>query len=165
MKQLSMYDDALLEHDVQGVQTPAPCRITTLPEACSEASAPNSSELGARANVTEIILAKGKAENIQMLLPMLTHLNQEKRWLAWIDPPMELLQQWRNTLAGEYAEDLMILRSSKTTTAAELSRRALAAGTCHAVITWTEQLSNPELESLEEASALGNSHGIVLRLR
>ena len=41
-------------------------------------------------NVTEIILPEEQVENFQLLLPMLTQLNQEKRWLAWIDPPQSL---------------------------------------------------------------------------
>ncbi len=162
MKQLSMYDDAMITHGTHALQVPSPC---PLPEVQIDQSKGAPLSDNAPANVTEIILAKGKAENIQILLPMLTHFNQEQRWLAWIDPPMELLQQWRTTVAGKHAEDLMILRSSPSTSAAELSRRALAAGTCHAVITWTEQLSAEEFEELEQASAMGNSHGIILRYR
>lgn len=158
MKQLSMYDDAMMQNELQPV---APCPLTAVGNNAPLDAVPATPP----ANVTEIILAKGKAENIQILLPMLTHFNQERRWLAWIDPPMELLQQWRSTVAGKHAEDLMILRSSPSTSAAELSRRALAAGTCHAVITWTDQLSTQEFEALEIASAQGNSHGIVLRYR
>ncbi|MDX1451107.1 MAG: SulA-like leucine-rich domain-containing protein [Oleiphilaceae bacterium] len=162
MKQLSMYDDALLEHGLNEVQTT--CQLTALPAPDAERDDNHKADK-ALANVTEIILAKEYANNIQMLLPMLTHLNQDRRWLAWIDPPIEVLKQWKATVAGKHAEDLLILRSSKNTEAAELMRRALAAGTCHAVITWTEHLSANEFNALEQASSEGNSHGIVLRYR
>ncbi len=116
-------------------------------------------------NVTEIIIAKQKADNIQMLLPMLNNLSQEKRWLAWIDPPIQLLRQWQESHSELATEEIMILRSSDTNSAFQLSKKALEAGTCHAVIAWTNPLSSEEFSALEEASAKGNSHGIILRSR
>lgn len=118
----------------------------------------------AEANVTEIIIAKSKADRVQMLLPMLTRLNQEKRWLAWIDPPIELLKRWKQE-RQDGLEEIMILRSSEKADATNLCEKALAAGTCHAVILWTEGLTNEAFEKLEDASIVGDSHGIVLRSR
>ena len=66
------------------------------------------------ANVTEIILTKDKADCIQLLLPMLTHLNQDQRWLAWVDPPIQLLKQWGQEHDTSATEDIMILRSIDT---------------------------------------------------
>lgn len=118
----------------------------------------------AEANVTEIIIAKSKADRVQMLLPMLTRLNQEKRWLAWIDPPIELLKRWKQE-RQDGLEEIMILRSSEKADATNLCEKALAAGTCHAVILWTEGLTNEAFEKLEDASIVGDSHGIVFRSR
>lgn len=117
------------------------------------------------ANVTEIIVAKDKVDSIQMLLPMLTNLNQEKRWLAWIDPPIQLLKKWQQAHKDLVTDGIMILRSSNTNSAYELSKKALGAGTCHAVIAWTKTLNQDEFSQLEIASSLGNSHGIILRSR
>lgn len=117
-----------------------------------------------KANVTEIIIAKDKADSVQLLLPMLTKLNQEKRWLAWIDPPMELLKKWQQQ-SGNNGNDIMVLRSSSQHSAINLCEKALAAGTCHAVILWTDLLSNDAFSKIESASAKGDSHGIVLRAR
>lgn len=118
----------------------------------------------AQANVTEIIIAREKADSVQMILPMLNHLNQEERWLAWIDPPMELLKKWKDQTPLQTSE-IMIIRSDEKSDALSLTKKALKAGTCHAVIVWTEQLSNRDFEELELASAQGNSHGIALRYR
>lgn len=115
-------------------------------------------------NVTEIILPEGQVENFQLLLPMLTQLNQEKRWLAWIDPPQSLVSKWQ-TMRGIVAGELLVLRSTADYPARELAERALSAGTCHAVVMWTRKLGREALESLEQASARGNSHGVVLRQR
>jgi len=116
------------------------------------------------ANVTEIIIARSQTDSVQMLLPMLTRLNQERRWLAWIDPPIELLKKWKQERNTEL-DEIMVLRSNDDTSSFELCEKALAAGTCHAVILWTHGLSNENFEHLERASIEGDSHGIVLRSR
>jgi cell division inhibitor SulA len=115
-------------------------------------------------NVTEIILPQGQVENFQLLLPMLTQLNQEKRWLAWIDPPQELVSKWQK-MHGIIAGELLVLRSSAEHPARQLAERALRVGTCHAVVLWTEKLNKACFEALQAASAAGNSHGVVLRQR
>lgn len=116
-------------------------------------------------NVTEIVLTRDKVDSIQLILPMLINLHQEKRWLAWIDPPIQLLREWQKAHNEKALNQIMILRSSDSFSVFELSKRALEAGTCHAVIAWTNTLSQDEFTSLEDASAYGNSHGIILRSR
>lgn len=115
-------------------------------------------------NVTEIIMPEGQVENFQLLLPMLTQLNQEKRWLAWIDPPQSLVSKWQK-MRGIVAGELLVLRSTPEHPAGELAEKALSAGTCHAVVMWTRKLGRQSLAVLEQASAKGNSHGVVLRQR
>ncbi|MEX0605965.1 MAG: SulA-like leucine-rich domain-containing protein [Marinobacter sp.] len=117
-----------------------------------------------KGNVTEIILPAGQVENFQLLLPMLTQLNQERRWLAWIDPPQTLVSKWQ-TMHGIITGEILVLRSSDDYPALELAERALGAGTCHAVVMWTSKLGRGSLESLQAASAKGRSHGVVLRQR
>lgn len=125
---------------------------------------PESTEAQVAGNVTEIILPEGQVENFQLLLPMLTQLNQEKRWLAWIDPPQALVSKWQK-MHGIVAGELLVLRSTPDYPAQELAERALSAGTCHAVVMWTRKLGRAAFESLQKASAEGNSHGVVLRQR
>ncbi|OEY67057.1 cell division inhibitor SulA [Marinobacter sp. X15-166B] len=115
-------------------------------------------------NVTEIIVPEGQVENFQLLLPMLTQLNREHRWLAWIDPPQRLVARWQ-TMHGIVANQLLVLRSTAGYSAQQLAERALRAGTCHAVVMWTGKLSRSALVTLQQASASGNSHGVVLRQR
>ena len=101
MKQLSIYEDLERYNDYSysNDSTSAEASSISTPTAKQEVLATPSTD-GVEANVTEIIIAKDKADNVQMLLPMLTHLNQDKRWLAWIDPPMQLLKQWREKTNG-----------------------------------------------------------------
>src|SRR6056297_3638259 len=125
---------------------------------------PESTEPQVTGNVTEIIMPEGQVENFQLLLPMLTQLNQEKRWLAWIDPPQSLVGKWQK-MRGIVAGELLVLRSTPEHPAGDLAERALSAGTCHAVVMWTQKLGRKSLSALEQASAKGNSHGVVLRQR
>jgi cell division inhibitor SulA len=125
---------------------------------------PETTEAKVSGNVTEIILPEGQVENFQLLLPMLTQLNQEKRWLAWIDPPQALVSKWQK-MHGIVAGELLVLRSTPDYPAQELAERALSVGTCHAVVMWTRKLGRAAFESLQKASAEGNSHGVVLRQR
>lgn len=116
-------------------------------------------------NVTEIILPEAQIENMQLLLPMLTQLNQERRWLAWIDPPQALMQKWQQ-MHGIIASEILVLRSTNQHDALSLAERALAAGTCHAVVMWTiGTLGAAAFDRLQSASGKGNSHGVVLRQR
>ena len=124
---------------------------------------PNSSP-AKEANVTEIIIAKAKSDSVQMLLPMLTRLNQEQRWLALIDPPTELLQRWKDERQAGL-DEIMVLRSNEQSAANDLCEKALATGTCHAAILWSQGISSETFERLEKASIEGDSHGIVLRSR
>ena len=115
-------------------------------------------------NVTEIILPQSQVENFQLLLPMLTQLNQEQRWLAWIDPPAALVQKWQQH-HGIVPGQLLVLRSSEQHDALDMAERALAAGTCQAVVLWSGKLTKTAHNRLEKASAKGHSHGVVLRKR
>lgn len=142
----------------QGIRNTAETGVSTPSPAAGSPTGP------ATGNVTEIILPEGQVENFQLLLPMLTQLNQEKRWLAWIDPPQSLVGKWQK-MRGIVAGELLVLRSTPEHPAGDLAERALSAGTCHAVVMWTQKLGRRSLAALEQASAKGNSHGVVLRQR
>lgn len=179
MKQLSIYDNDFIDnfedcsqmHDSKKSQSSAqkvkntknntPSKITNV---YSE-QAKNAQVSEFPANVTEIVLTKDKIDSIQLVLPMLINLHQEERWLAWIDPPIQLLKEWQKTHNNAALNDIMILRSNDNLSVFELSKRALTAGTCHAVIAWTNSLNQDEFSKLEEASSKGNSHGIILKSR
>ncbi|MFD2230702.1 cell division inhibitor SulA [Alkalimarinus sediminis] len=153
MRQMSFYDEPVVTSNSQ-----------TLYAVDDHTTAPVAKNQVKTGNVTEIIVSPEQAENMQMLLPMMTQLNQDNRWLAWIDPPQSLLNRWQQQ-SGIITNQIMILRSSDTKTALELTQQALSAGTCHAVVTWTSQLTKRDFNLLEAASAKGDSHGVVMRYR
>lgn len=159
MKQMSFYDEPAVNSYSQVLYAVGDCTSERASEPQDQTSA--TIEAG---NVTEIIVSPEQAENIQMLLPMMTQLNQDNRWLAWIDPPQSLLNRWQQQ-PGIIANQIMILRSTATKSTLEITQQALSAGTCHAVIAWTNQLTKKDFGLLEAASAKGNSHGVVMRYR
>jgi cell division inhibitor SulA len=179
MKQLSIYDNEYLNQynntNKTGAKVTSTATCHHLTISSSEAKSTTfysqaeqtstNEERVFPANVTEIVLTKDKIDSIQLILPMLINLHQEKRWLAWIDPPIQLLKEWQKTHNDSALNDIMILRSNDNLSVFELSKRALTAGTCHAVIAWTNNLSQDEFSKLEEASSKGNSHGIILKSR
>lgn len=158
MKQLNIYDTYNTASATEDFQASGNLALS---QTLENGTAHTTTE---QANVTEIIIARDKAHSIPMLLPMLTHLNQDSRWLALIDPPADLLQQWREQPTLN-TNDIMVIHSDNKHGSAELCVKALNAGTCHAVVIWTEGLSKQQLQAFETASANGNSHGIVLRQR
>ncbi len=163
MEQLSFNQNLAYKHNALSCSVPA----TAARERRSVIRARRSPEISdaqVTGNVTEIILPEGQVENFQLLLPMLTQLNQEKRWLAWIDPPQALVSKWQK-MHGIVAGELLVLRSTPDYPAQDLAERALSAGTCHAVVMWTSKLGRAAFESLQKASAEGNSHGVILRQR
>ncbi len=113
--------------------------------------------------ITEILMAPGMRSSFELLLPMLGALVKEKRWLAWIDPPAALLHQWQARRDQNAMDEVMILRSKSPADAVQLFEKALAAGTCHSVIAWTDALSSRQKQGLELAAEQGNSFGILLR--
>lgn len=162
MKQLSMYDQAQYDMHLANEQlVHAPAMTSTSQP--TEYDAPADAE-ALDTRVTEIILSKQMTNNLQLVLPMLAHLNQDNRWLAWVNPPIQLLKQWQSK-NGELSDDIMVLRSNQKLSAFELAKKALEAGTCHAVIVWSNGLTSSELRALDLASRKGKSHGIVLRYR
>ena len=127
---------------------------------------PEPTEAKVAGNVTEIILPEGQVENFQLLLPMLTQLNQEKRWLAWIDPPQALVSKWQK-MHGIVAGELLVLRSTPDYPAQELAERALSAvramrWSCGPV-NWGELPWNPCKKLLPKAAVTGSFSGSVSR--
>lgn len=166
MEQLSFNQNLAYQHNAlsRSVPVAAASERRSVIRARRATQAPDAGSAQAAGNVTEIILPEGQVENFQLLLPMLTQLNQEKRWLAWIDPPQALVSKWQK-MHGIVAGELLVLRSTPDYPAQELAERALSAGTCHAVVMWTRKLGRSALDSLQRASAAGDSHGVVLRQR
>jgi len=124
-------------------------------------TASKSSLLG---KLTEIITSDEEEASLTMLLPLLAALSKDDRWFAWVSPPKplprKLLQQ-----AGIALDKVMLLYPDEQHSALNIATKALSAGTCHAVISWGDSLSEHEFAHLQRSAQKGSSHGILIRKR
>lgn len=114
--------------------------------------------------ITEIILQDEDEYNFQLLMPLLAQLSQDNRWFAWIAPPKKMPKKWLME-AGIDINKIMVLQPSEDNSALDLAEKALATGTCHAVISWPGALGNDEFSQLQKAAKKGLSHAILVRPR
>jgi len=131
------------------------------PHSKSITTAAKSSLLG---KLTEIITSDEEEASLTMLLPLLAALSKDDRWFAWVSPPKplprKLLQQ-----AGIALDKVMLLYPDEQHSALNIATKALSAGTCHAVISWGDSLSEHEFAHLQRSAQKGSSHGILIRKR
>ena len=114
--------------------------------------------------ITEIITSDEQESSLTMLLPLLATLSKDERWFAWVSPPKNLPKSLLQE-AGIALDKVMLLYPDDQNSALNLAKKALSAGTCHAVISWSGGLSEHELNHLEHSAKIGASHGILIRSR
>ncbi len=114
--------------------------------------------------ITEIVTQSGDLGDMPLLMPLLAKLSQEDRWFAWISPPIHLPKALLQD-AGIDLKKVMLLYPDENFSAKQLAEKALAAGTCHAVISWVGDITNEEIKRLELSAQLGSSNGILIRQR
>lgn len=119
---------------------------------------------GLGGKLTEIITHDSDLSSMPLLMPLLAQLSRDDRWFAWVAPPARL-PKGLLTEAGIDLSKVILLHPDAEHSVFELARRALGAGTCHAVISWPGYLSETELAALEQAAVTGASHAILIRGR
>ncbi len=119
---------------------------------------------GMAGKITQIIMPDEDEYNFQLLMPLLAQLSRDDRWFAWIAPPLKLPKQWLLE-AGIDINKIMMLQPKTEQDTLDLAQKALATGTCHAVISWPGQISKAQLNILEQAAQNGQSHAIVIQPR
>ncbi|MFT6915958.1 MAG: cell division inhibitor SulA [Motiliproteus sp.] len=119
---------------------------------------------GMAGKITQIIMQDEDEYNFQLLMPLLAQLSRDDRWFAWIAPPLKLPKRWLLE-AGIDINKIMMLQPRGSHDTLALARKALATGTCHAVISWPGQISQEQLQQLEQAAQTGSSHAIVIQPR
>lgn len=114
--------------------------------------------------ITEIVTGSGELNDIPLLIPLLAQLSHEDRWFAWIAPPTNLPRSLLES-AGIDLNKIILLYPDAQHSVLQLAKKALSAGTCHAVISWAEQISEHEIKNLEQSAKEGRSNGILIRRR
>lgn len=111
--------------------------------------------------VTEILLHNSSVCLQPLLLPMIAGLSREDRWLVLINPPHDITREALE-IAGACTRHILVLNTVSPDQAEPLCARALAAGTCHTVITWCSGTA-PALDQLNQAAGQGDALGILVR--
>lgn len=113
---------------------------------------------------TELLLPQAGLGELRLLLPGLRQAQQQRPWLALIDPPYlpyaaALAQQ------GILLEGLLIIRPKSQEDLLWSAEQVLQSGCCGAVLTWTgtANLSNHQLRRLQLAAHRGQSWHILFR--
>jgi cell division inhibitor SulA len=114
--------------------------------------------------ITEIVTGSGELNDIPLLMPLLAQLSHEDRWFAWISPPVNLPRSLLQN-AGIDLNKVILLYPDAQHSVLQLAKKALSAGTCHAVISWSEEISEHEIKNLEQSAQQGRSNGILIRRR
>jgi len=115
--------------------------------------------------ITELIIANALPEQASLLMPMIAFISQScvDRWVTWI-APMHMTREFLES----YGVDTRYLRLVHCNDEARrlwITWEALAAGNSHTVISSPGKLTEKELKQLEAAAHLGQSQGLLLRVR
>lgn len=113
--------------------------------------------------LTEILIEHEGIGELSLLMPALTALSQEKRWLAWVSPPHI---PYGPALVGRGVDLSRVLlvhaRPGKDTLWAV--EQGLTSGTCSTVLAWPgEELDDRALRRLQLAAEGGHSTGFLFR--
>lgn len=116
-----------------------------------------------RGTLTEMLLARPGIGELRLLLPALTHLSKERRWIALINPPyLPYAPAWQSS--GLELSRLLWVRTRTAHDHLWAVEQALRAGTCGAVLSWPETApSFQQLRRLQLAAEHGQSWGVIFR--
>lgn len=121
-----------------------------------------------RSSINEMIIGGRPWQAARFLKPILSELADEReaRWLTLVlsdeDAPATI--QWLKS-SGINNSRVQVLNHSANMDSLELTRKALASGTSHTVVSWVKQLDNPSLQQLERAARNGQCQGLAIRSR
>jgi cell division inhibitor SulA len=115
------------------------------------------------AGISEIILAADSALQPIYLLPLLSQMSLDKRWLMWLAEEPSINRHWASALGIDASQVLHI--NAEHECFHRVCCKALAAGTGHLIIEWPGQISSEQLKELEDAAIIGSSHALLIRRR
>lgn len=116
-----------------------------------------------KAGISEIILSPDSALQPIYLLPLLSQMSLDKRWLMWLADEPAINRDWVSALGIDASHVLHI--SAEPDCFHRVCCKALAAGTGHLIIEWPGQIDAEQLSELEEAARIGSSHALLIRRR
>lgn len=112
--------------------------------------------------VTEIFYEGAATAALQLVLPSLSRLSQDERWLAWIAPPsLPYRAQFR--AAGINSRRVLFIRPHPHSNGLWAVEQALRSGTCAAALSWVTEADDESIVRLRDAAQIGGSCGLLFR--
>ncbi|MFQ3172563.1 MAG: cell division inhibitor SulA [Oleispira sp.] len=130
---------------------------------CALSTHSSNSPSSNNAGISEIILAADSALQPIYLLPLLSQMSIDKRWLMWLADEPSINRHWVASLGIDASQVLHI--NAENECFHRVCCKALAAGTGHLIIEWPGQVSSEQLSELEDAAKVGSSHALLIRRR
>ncbi len=115
-----------------------------------------------RGALSEILSPAQGLTVLGLLLPALTRLSQEGRWIAWIDPP-QLPYAPGLAARGIELSRLLLLHTPGPDDGLWTLEQALGSGGCAAVLAWPRALPGQALRRLQLAAEAGRAMGWLFR--
>lgn len=115
-----------------------------------------------QAALTELVIPREGVGALQLVLPALARLSQQRRWIAWVAPPY-LPYAPALEAAGVDLSRLLRIYPRDGSDGLATIEACLRAGSCSAVLAWPMAGELPALRRLQRAAAQGQSWGILFR--
>jgi hypothetical protein len=113
-----------------------------------------------RGALTELLIERPGIGELRFLLPALSQLAREDRWLAFIAPPYQL---YVPSLAGSGIDPSRLVCVRTTVPQEQLwaAEQALRSNACAAVVMWPSQLDEKAARRFQLAAAEGRCFGVL----
>jgi len=115
-----------------------------------------------RGSVTELLVPQEGVGALQLVLPALAKISQQRRWVAWIAPPYVPYAP-ALAAAGVDLSRVLLIHPRAGGDGFAAVERSLRSGTCGAVLAWPTAGEGTALRRLQLAAAEGGSMGILFR--
>jgi len=113
----------------------------------------------------EMITPKWGIGELQLLLPLMKQVTQQKRWILWISPPY-IPYAPALASAGVDIEHVMVVQPEASCKDALWTlEKALQTESCALVLSWLNWLPNGVIRRLQLAANSGNTLGVLFRER
>lgn len=112
--------------------------------------------------LTEILPEGEGIGELRLLLPALSALTREGKWLAWINPPHV---PYAPALSAGHVDlgRMMLVQPDDPAEALWAAEEALKSPVCGAVLFWPGRIDDKQLRRLQRAAEAGNTWAVLFR--
>lgn len=116
----------------------------------------------AAASVNEIYVSSPGIGELQLVIPALAQLSEQKRWIVWISPPAMPNAPALRQLGIDISR-ILIVHPKTEKDSFWVLEQALQSGSCSTVMAWCDGLTPLQLRRLKVAAKRGNSLAFIFR--